>query len=160
MAESTNVILLDPTHCNDRFLAFITQLAEVKGSRIEISTFASEHPPSAIIRGHQVDGTWPIINYLLELMPYPELLPASPAHRAIIRTAVDRVLTHNVVLDDLLVYYLRNNRPVTIPKMVTLLDFALAACTDADEEHPWIEEIRTQLGLRIKEYTLYEIGVQ
>lgn len=165
MAGNTNVLRYDPNNCSERVGNFLTRLAPLKGLHLQRGAIECDRAPTVIIRGFTLGGIWPIINHLQRICRDPVLYPVGAVNQndcALFDDAIDGILHYDQDLDALLSYYTHHNpdRVVSIPRQqLTLLDVAVAACTDAIVEHPWVHEVQKQLDHLGQRYLRESTGV-
>lgn len=138
MDNNSNTLYLDCSKCSTRVGRFLTNIARIKGLTVVPINLNRERGPSIRYMGLTIDGLPAITELLLEAKPAPNLLPADPRRRALIRNFTGNVLLDRMHLNDLIpLYATQLQRPIT---QINLLDVALGACQDANSER-WIQDI-------------------
>ena len=101
-----------------------------------------------VYRGVQVFGFWPSVEYLLDVRPYPNLLPSTVRERAIVRTSADLVLSQPMHIGQFHTLYVRANGDTEIPgTSPSLLDVAIASFkeTPIAETFPWVDRLASRV---------------
>lgn len=149
--DCANSLLIDHRGTLTPATTFLRLLSLLKGLNPKtvllpdtILTPAIEH------RGVQIQGFWPAVHYLLDLRPFPELLPTTPSKRGIIASLTELVLTDAGYLGEVAPLYFHSNQLVN--RHPTLLDVAVASYHDTPliEPFPWILAVTNQLLQQIE----------
>lgn len=139
-------LLLDSNGTLTPATTFIRLLGRIKG----LHTTAAELPgvtltPAIEYRGIQIQGFWPAVNYLLDIRPYPELLPDTPDKRGIARSLTEMILTETACLGQLAALY--QTQPPHALGHMSLVDLAVAVYSDTlfSARYPWIDTVAENL---------------
>lgn len=76
-------------------------------------------------------GTWPVIEYLLDIFRYPDLLPDTPERRGIMRSLCDTLITGRMPFDDVI-------EACECSGPITLLDMAVVSAAPPAAKHPML----------------------
>lgn len=146
MDHSPDRLLVDHTGTLTPACAFLHLLGMVKGLTPTATTLADASLSPAIVhRGVQIQGFWPAVHYLMDVRPYPELLPSSAARRGVVASLTELVLTDASYLAQVAPLYAQG--PRATPHHTTLLDLAVAAYrnTTLEPVYPWIIQVAVHL---------------
>ena len=92
MDRSTHVVYVDFCGTNDRVARFLQYLIGVKGLAIQPTTLSATCCPAIVFRGVQIEGFWPIINHIWDVVRYPDLMPDTPGKRGLVMSFVEQLL--------------------------------------------------------------------
>ena len=155
MDRTTDAVYVADTKFDERMLC-LDRVTKIKGLRLIPRAFESvTNHPTIVYRGVQVQGWWPCVEYLLDVRPFPNLLPSSVQERAIIRASVDLILRQPLYIGQFQQLYARQlkaNSAITLPyNTPLLLDIAIASYehTPLAETFPWIEPLATAVDREI-----------
>jgi len=144
MDRSRDVLYLDITSTREPLIAFFTLLGQYKELDVRTAELHADRAPALAYRSVQIEGLWPCIWYLLDVRPYPDVLPDPPQKRAIILTLTDRVLAGDHDLNEFMDYYRTPDGSLALKPWLYTLDFAIAAhALDLGyaHQHPWLRTI-------------------
>jgi len=141
MDHRTNTVYVDFRGLNDRTAYFLELFIRAKGlipKRISFDKFQSQIPPAVIFRAVQVEGLWPTLNYIQDIIRYPDLMPDTPGKRGLVSTLVSQLLAGLISPDQFEELYHPEAGPfmngATEPN---LLDLALAASCYGRRDLPY-----------------------
>lgn len=86
-------------------------LLRAKGFAPGFSELPCSARPAFEYRQRQIEGFWPIVEFLMELKPWPVLLPEQPLERALFRSIAEQALGDAGQLTELLDLYADDPRP-------------------------------------------------
>jgi len=90
--NSNSVVCLDITNCSPEAGEFLLLLAGVKGLKTEAYVDNPRKPPALRHRNNHIEDFWPIVIFLMDLRPWPPLLPNSVQQRGAMVTFANAVL--------------------------------------------------------------------
>lgn len=147
MDRTTDAIYIADTKFDEQMLC-LALVAKIKGLRLiptQLEPVAKN--PAIIYRGVQVQGWWPCVDYLLDVRPYPNLLPNSVQQRAIVRTSVDLILSQPFYIGQFHQLYAKQGNTdgcIELPHATPLLlDIAIASYehTPVADTFPWVKPL-------------------
>lgn len=124
-----------------RFLALLAQAKWLEPIFVELDDARLD--PAIRYKDVQIEGFWPSVNYLLEIRPYPELLPDTPERRGAVRSLTELIKSDPSQLEELGLYYSASSTGFMTPRPL-LVDFAVAAYASEKtlERLPWTSRTR------------------
>lgn len=145
MDNSSDSLYIDFSLCNERIINFLTSLAALKGLRIIPTELGRVRFPAIRFMGLAINGLPAVTELILETKPAPEILPADPRRRALLREYTGAVLLHEMDLKDLAPLY-----KDTLPKpahQIDMLDLAIAGCASPDlaADLQWINAVNNNV---------------
>jgi hypothetical protein len=144
--DCADSLLIDHSGTLTPATSFLRLLSLIKGLQPK-TTILSDIGLSPAIehRNIQIQGFWPAVHYLLDLRPYPELLPLTPSRRGVIASLTELVLTNAAYLAQVAPLYAKS--PQALSNQPTLLDVAVASyCnTELETPYPWIRNVGVHL---------------
>lgn len=109
---------------------FVTLIAQSRGIEVRPMSARAQFETTAIChRQVTYHGLWPVIDYLLDVFRYPDLLPETPEKRGVIRSLTEHLLARRVGYDDVI-------DVCEITGQLTMLDIAVIASAPATARHP------------------------
>ena len=130
----------------------LARIARLKNLKLVPVAMREVQGASIVYRGIQVYGFWPSVEYLLDVRPYPNLLPNTVWERAIVRTSASLVLDQPMYIGQFHALYIQNNGDIAVPGVTpTLLDIAIASYKDTpmSETFPWVDDLANAVDLLI-----------
>lgn len=147
MDRDADIIYLDTRGCDEQAKRLMVAVCRMKG--LEVRPFvqnekANGYSPSAMYRGIRIDGAWPIIEFLNDIRPAPELYPGEPQHRGFIRSVTDKLIfvpDEAVRISTLAALdpYMKDGRKILLPSLErpSLVDLAIACIANNYTQTPY-----------------------
>ena len=107
--------------------------------------------PSVRHRNITMCGAWPIIDYLLDVVPYPDLMPETPAKRGVMRSLVNSLFNEQVGIPEFKELCVGNSVKACA-RRTTLLDLALLAKAERKDfiDNNWLFNLRSSLSITLE----------
>ena len=147
LRNSNAVVCLDTANCSPEAGRFLYLLAGVKGLRTEIYKDNPRKPPALRHRNNHIEDFWPMVMFLMDLRPWPPLLPNSVQQRGAMITFVNAVLNRGGPSPDLLNLYRNNKTPYLNGDLhPTLIDLAILAHfqmqpPESEADEAWVRRL-------------------
>lgn len=98
--------------------------------------------PAVQHRMIQIEGFWPVVDYLIEIKPWPVILPDTPEERAAMRTLTELIILRPQELGGIRHLYLDRSTAFGALRLLDLAVAAYADVPDVADRHPWVHFVR------------------
>lgn len=147
MDSETDTVFLNGNCKYGRLICLIAKYKGLSVKPLKDATFS----PAIQHRWVTVAGSWACIEYLLDVYPYPELMPETPASRAVMRSLVEALFNEHVTIESFKDLCESRSKKICHNE-VTLLDLALIAMAGKDDfvRNAWLTKLNASLKLKLE----------
>jgi hypothetical protein len=117
----------------------------VKKLKVEYTTFTHQLPPAAVFRKIQVEGFYPIIEFVNHVVPFPDIYTADPNHNAVMNSVGCILLAECLNLNLVRELYTKQKTPsfALASRTPLFIDICAIAATAYNDYKtvPWLNEL-------------------
>lgn len=157
MDRATDTLYISTNKFDERTHALI-RVAKLKGLNVVPHSPTNSKTPYVIYLGIQLQHWWPIVDFILDVRPCPNILPSESRERAIMRESVEMVFRNGFdigMFHQLYQPQLTDNGLKLINGAPTLLDIAISSYADTPcgEMFRWVKPLRQAVDEYINQTT-------